>query len=127
MRKYTDEQVNRCIEMYKAGEKVEFIARETGISRGSIAGIVKLHGAQPRRTRSKRKICKSCGTILDHRANFCSNCGASLKTREELLLDDVKTLRGLCMHLPEAMRLKAEEITKKIACYITEENVHASK
>ena len=125
-KKYTDEQRAQVVQMYLEGKSVSEIASEAGIPSGSMSGILRAAGVKqgrytPRNERivqKEVKKCHLCHSQNEEYFNFCWNCGADLRSEEDLLLDEVRALRSFIVHLPGDMASKADCITQNLISYL---------
>ena len=98
--------------LYVTGKTYDTIAKETGITRNTVASFVARHGffgvGRTVRRRSAQ-ICPSCGHRLEEKTHrFCYHCGLKLTNdREDILTLIVREIQApLCAaSLPERDRI----------------------
>lgn len=121
MGRYTDEQKNIAIELYKRGESIKTISTETGIPRGTIDYLVRSAGIPPRKSsklRGKQKICPKCGRESGKDARFCWFCGESLRTQEESLIQKMESVLSLLPLLPSSSANTVTDAVRDVIAYL---------
>ena len=121
-KKYTDEIINSIAADFARGFTIKELSEKYSIPKGSIASIVtKVNKKAKAEAEAKIRRCPHCGTALESPAmKFCWNCGQDVRSEEQLLLNDVKTLLNILSAFPSCqaedgirIALKLEEYLKK--------------
>ena len=114
---YTKETKAKIAQMIAEGKKRTEISAELGVPMGSLGRMVaEIKNA----SKSPKKKCPKCGVESELHFNFCWKCGADLRSEGELLIEEVKRLRGYIAHLPAEMATSADIITKRVIAYLRE-------
>jgi predicted RNA-binding Zn-ribbon protein involved in translation (DUF1610 family) len=109
------EQKQKIYDLYDSGMTVYLhIAKEVGVSDSTVGKIIKSRNA------ATSKICPNCKRESGREARFCFFCGNDIRSREELLLLRVQSLRGMIVHLPENARADFDATTREIMGYLKE-------
>lgn len=101
--KLTPEIELEIVEAYKGNAKIKEIEEMFGICNQSIYGVLRRQGVginNPNRSsgvkRRKKRYC-DCGAVMPPEAKFCHMCGKSLKTDEEIIIDNLLNARAKCL------------------------------
>ena len=117
-KKYTDEQKNEVIRLYKEGRTYRQIATEVHLTQSTVNNILynaKVERRINQQTAAKVKTCIACHrkiTLKD--AKFCPYCGTLAMTEKEQLIEKVKWLFGLATFLPESSRDEYHAVLSKV-------------
>ena len=86
MRITDNETKAKVIEMYRNGDKYEYITAQTGCTPDTIITIAREAGLPPRikTARNKKKRCDFCGAEIRIKgAKFCPFCGNNVLTKKK--------------------------------------------
>lgn len=118
IKKYTDEQKNMVLRLYKEGRTYNEIAAEADITYSLVNSILtssKVERRINRQTSAKVKTCPSCHRQINLKdAKFCPYCGTLVMTEKEQLIEKVKRLFGLAHSLPESSRDEYHAVLSKV-------------
>lgn len=98
--KLTPEIELEIAEKYRAGEKAHDIQFTYNIGGKDMYEILAKHGVEKRRPNRKPAMKKrhcDCGAVMPGEAKFCYMCGSSLKTDEEIIIDNLLKARAKCL------------------------------
>ena len=117
-KKYTDEQKNEVIRLYKEGRTYKEIIAQMGVASLAINNILcsaKVERRINRLTSAKVKTCILCHRQIPIKdAKFCPYCGTLAMTEKEQLIEKVKWLFGLATFLPETSRDEYHSVVSKV-------------
>lgn len=124
---YTDEQINRAMELYQTDKSIAEISEETGVSGTSISKYARRFNLPTRRNSSSRdpysRVCQFCRRkIALVEIQFCPYCGKDIREREDILKFDAKRLYKYQQYLPTEDRSKYKEIVDRIVGYFNEKS-----
>ena len=119
-KKYTDEIINSIAADFAIGFTRKELSEKYSIPKGSIAGIVtKVNKKAKAEAEAKFRRCPHCGTTLENPAmKFCWNCGADVRSEEQLLLNDVKALLNILSAFPSSQAEDGIRIALKLEKYL---------
>ena len=115
---YSDEMIKTVMEEIRAGLTRAEISEKYAIPIGSLAHII---AKEQKRERKEAKIryCPHCKTKIEKpEMKFCWNCGADIRSEEQLLLKELETLRGILASFPVAHADEGIKICVKIEDYL---------
>lgn len=111
MRFLTSDEKNGVLRLYEEGEKVANIAKQYGIEKSSVSRIAVELGAAPRRPsyfgtkRNSVKVCPRCKKAVNVAgAKYCYHCGADVRSKRDILIEQNEALLKLFAFLPENSR-----------------------
>ena len=114
MNKYSRENVDEILELYKSGEKVTVIAAKFNTSSSYISHIANKHGLtrQTRKASGGAKACPRCRKKIEVKgARFCPFCASDIRSTKEIAIEKLYAIRKTVMLLPENCRAEFEEAT----------------
>ena len=122
---YTEEQINRAMELYQTDKSIAEISKETGVSETSISKYARRFNLPIRRNSSSRdpysRVCQFCRRkIALVEIQFCPYCGKDIREREDILKFDAKCLYKYQQYLPTEDRRKYKEIVDRLVRYFNE-------
>ena len=101
--KLTPEMEVEIAKVYRDNMKIKEMEELFGISNQTIYGVLRRQGVEinnPKlssgKKRTKKRHC-DCGATMPGEAKFCYMCGKSLKTDEEIIIDNLLSARGKCL------------------------------
>ncbi|MBR5874840.1 MAG: hypothetical protein IKY90_08940 [Oscillospiraceae bacterium] len=101
--KITPEMEKEIVETYRNNVKIKEMEEMFGISNQTIYGVLRRQGVginNPKlssgKKRTKKRRCE-CGAVMPGEAKFCHMCGKSLKTDEEIIIDNLLKARAKCL------------------------------
>ena len=99
MIKYTNEQIEKAMELYAEGKKYDEITEITGMKHRVIGYYVTQKGLpkrliieKPKTKKSQEKICSKCHKKNPSNANYCYYCGTEIRTEAEILIHKLDTV-----------------------------------
>ena len=111
-RKLTAEQIEEIKALRAQGHTTGELSSAFGVA----ASVISYHTNSSKK--KDDKVCPVCKKKMDGEANYCSRCGADIRDERDVLIEQIVTLRGLIVHLPENARSKADAITKDVVAYL---------
>lgn len=117
---YSDEMIKTVMEEIRAGLTRAEISEKYTIPIGSLAHIITKERKQERKeAEAKIRRCPYCKTKIEKpEMKFCWNCGADIRSEEQLLLKELETLRGILASFPVAHADEGIKICVKIEDYL---------
>ena len=115
-KKLTSQQISEIKLMRCEGATTAEIAAKIGVATPTVS-----YYTADVRKQAGEKVCPACRKHMEAEANYCSRCGADIRSRKDILIEEIQVLRGLLVHLPENARAKADDVTKKIIDYLKKE------
>lgn len=115
---YSDEMIKTIMEERQAGLTRAEISEKYAIPIGSLSNIIT---KEQKREKAEAKIryCPHCKTKIEKpEMKFCWNCGADIRSEEQLLLKELETLRGILASFPVAHADEGIKICVKIEDYL---------
>lgn len=113
-KRLTHQQVEELKSLRDQGHTTETLSEMFGISKSTVS----YHVSNLKQKNRDKKVCPICKKKMDCDANYCSRCGADIRSERDILIESIGTLRALLIHLPENARAKADDITKNILNYL---------
>ena len=117
---YSDEMIKTVMEEIRAGLTRAEISEKYTIPIGSLAHIITKEQKREREeAKAKIRRCPYCKTKIEKpEMKFCWNCGADIRSEEQLLLKELETLRGILASFPVAHADEGIKICVKIENYL---------
>ena len=117
---YSDEMIKTVMEERQAGLTRAEISEKYTIPIGSLAHIItKERKRETKEAETKIRRCPYCKTKIEKpEMKFCWNCGADIRSEEQLLLKELETLRGILASFPVAHADEGIKICVKIENYL---------
>lgn len=117
---YSDEMIKTVMEEIRAGLTRAEISEKYAIPIGSLAHIIAKEQKRERKeVEAKIRYCPHCKTKIEKpEMKFCWNCGADIRSEEQLLLKELETLRGILASFPVAHADEGIKICVKIEDYL---------
>ena len=117
-----------AVEMYKNGYPLQEIADEVHLDKSYISKLARKAGCAPRvnksshkKTKSSKKRCPKCHHMYTSDSNFCSNCGADVRTQEKLLIVEIEWLRAnICWLRDDDDKKRADTLTRNLLKYLSD-------
>lgn len=115
---YSDEIIKTVMAERQAGLTRDEISQKYSIPRGSLNHIITKERKQERKE-AKIRHCPYCKTKIEKpEMKFCWNCGADIRSEEQLLLKELETLRRILASFPVAHADEGIKICVKIEDYL---------
>lgn len=113
-----------AIEMYKDGVLLKTIESATGLNKSYISKMARKAGCISRKSTSGKKLnrykCPNCKHLYNKGSNFCSNCGADVRTQEKLFTIELEWLRGnLFLLRTDEDKKRADKFTRDLINYLS--------
>ena len=117
---YSDEMIKTVMEEIRAGLTRAEISEKYTIPIGSLAHIItKERKRETKEAETKIRYCPHCKTKIEKpEMKFCWNCGADIRSEEQLLLKELETLRGILASFPVTHADEGIKICVKIEDYL---------
>ena len=117
---YSDEMIKTVMEERQAGLTRAEISEKYAIPIGSLANIIAKEQKRERKeAETKIRHCPHCKTKIEKpEMKFCWNCGADIRSEEQLLLKELETLRGILASFPVTHADEGIKICVKIEDYL---------
>ena len=119
---YSDEMIKTVMEERQAGLTRAEISEKYAIPIGSLSNIITKEQKRERKeaeAKAKIRYCPHCKTKIEKpEMKFCWNCGADIRSEEQLLLKELETLRGILASFPVAHADEGIKICVKIEDYL---------
>ena len=101
--KLTPEIELEIVEAYQSGMNIKEMEELFDMCNQSIYNVLNRQGIERRAPqkksgvkRRKKRYC-DCGAVMPPEAKFCHMCGKSLKTDEEIIIDNLLNARAKCL------------------------------
>lgn len=115
---YSDETIKTVMAERQAGLTRAEISEKYSIPIGSLSNIITKELKQERKE-AKIRYCPHCKTKIEKpEMKFCWNCGADIRSEEQLLLKELETLRRILASFPVAHADEGIKICVKIEDYL---------
>ena len=117
---YSDEMIKTVMEERQAGLTRDEISEKYSIPIGSLANIIAKEQKRERKeAEAKIRYCPHCKAKIEKpEMKFCWNCGADIRSEEQLLLKELETLRGILASFPVVHADEGIKICVKIEDYL---------
>lgn len=115
---YSDETVKTVMAERQAGLTRDEISQKYAIPRGSLNHII-AKIIKEEKEEAKIRRCPYCKTKIEKpEMKFCWNCGADIRSEEQLLLKEIEKLRWILASFPIAHADEGIKICVKIEDYL---------